>query len=367
MSTVLHHRRSKLTKRDAMMSSEDGIGAPPDLGRVGAQLRAARERNGWTLADVSASLRIRYVHLLALEEGRTGELPGLTYAVGFVRSYAKLLGLDPDEMSRRLRAEIGVDSKPELEFPAPAPERGVPAGVVVLIGAVLAIGAYVAWYRESGDRPSPAPVQVVPDRLVAMAGSPGPKSSAAGSKSAASVSPATASAADTPAQPAGAPDSQGPAAPESTAAVPPTSAAAAGLPHRDALTGLPGPAVPGLGGPAPSGPQSNTPPHVALRATADAWVQVRDSKGQVLLNRILRAGETWQVPPQPAGQPPLLLTTGNAGGTELVVDGVVSPTLGASGAVKRDLPLDPTLIREGKLRPQVAAKTAPAHGQPAEQ
>ena len=82
-----------------------------------------------------------------------------------------------------------------------------------------------------------------------------------------------------------------------------------------------------------------------LAATADAWVQVRDRGGQVLLNRILHAGETWAVP----AQPNLLLTTGNAGGTELVVDGTHRPPLGANGAVRRDLPLDPDLIKDGKL------------------
>ncbi len=82
-----------------------------------------------------------------------------------------------------------------------------------------------------------------------------------------------------------------------------------------------------------------------LRASADAWVQVRDRAGPVLLNRILHAGETWEVPPKPN----LLLTTGNAGGTDLVVDGVTSPPLGGSGAVRRDLPLDPDLIKDGKL------------------
>ena len=82
-----------------------------------------------------------------------------------------------------------------------------------------------------------------------------------------------------------------------------------------------------------------------LRANADAWVQVRDRSGSVLLNRILHAGETWEVPPKPN----LLLTTGNAGGTDLLVDGQPSAPLGGSGAVRRDLPLDPDLIKDGKL------------------
>jgi cytoskeleton protein RodZ len=59
----------------------------------------------------------------------------------------------------------------------------------------------------------------------------------------------------------------------------------------------------------------------------------------------MRAGEIWPVPTKGV----LLLTTGNAGGTDLVVDGVTSPSLGGSGAVRRDVPLDPDLIKDGRL------------------
>jgi cytoskeleton protein RodZ len=364
---VLQYRKPKLTRRDPMLSAEGGMGGLAYYGSVGAQLRAARERLGWALPDVAASLRIRYVHLLALEEDRIADLPGLTYAVGFVRSYAQLLGLNPDEMSQRLRAEMGADPKTELEFPAPPPERGVPAGVVVLLGAVLAVGAYVTWYRESGERPSPPPVQVVPDRLVAMTAPPAAGAAPAAQPAAGATvaaKPADARAANAAAQ-ASAPPAAALAAP----AVPPTAAAAAVPPRGEDQSGPGAPvkmaALASTGGAAPA---ASANPQVTLRASADSWVQVRDHKGQILLNRILRAGESWPVPQQPAGQPPLLLTTGNAGGTELVVDGVVSPSLGAAGAVKRDLPLDPALIRDGKLPAQMAASRLPAvvHPQPAQ-
>ena len=82
-----------------------------------------------------------------------------------------------------------------------------------------------------------------------------------------------------------------------------------------------------------------------LRAKSDAWMQVRDKSGQILLNRVLRNGETWQVPAKPS----LLLTTGNAGGTELLVDGTAAGSLGGDGAVRRDLPLDADAIKDGRL------------------
>ncbi len=129
--------------------------------RVGADLREARERLGWTLPAIAEHLRIRLPFLEAIEDGRIGDLPGRAYAVGFVRTYAQSLGLDPDEIARRFRAEAAdINRKTELDFPAPVPDRGIPAGAVVLLGVVLAIGAYVGWYRMSGNgRPDSEVVQ----------------------------------------------------------------------------------------------------------------------------------------------------------------------------------------------------------------
>jgi cytoskeleton protein RodZ len=333
---------------------------------IGAELRAARERFGWSLVDVSANLRIRYAHLAALEEGRIADLPGLAYAIGFLRAYAKLLGLDPDEMSRRLRAELGTEPRTELEFPAPVPERGVPAGVVVLLGAVLAIGAYIGWYRMSGDRPGPAPMRTAPDRVTLVEPPAPPAAKPAGNaEQAAAAAPETrpsAPAALEGRQP-GAPStvSGQPAGGGTTASVPPSSAAAAmpGRPQLAVQPQAPGAKPPSSqSGAQPAAPASE-PPHIMVRARGDAWVQVRDRQGQVLLSRLMRPGETWQVPPGAPGRQ-LLLTTGNAGGTELVVDGVAAPSLGAVGVLRRDLLLDPTLIREGKLQSQLAATRAPA-------
>ena len=90
----------------------------------------------------------------------------------------------------------------------------------------------------------------------------------------------------------------------------------------------------------PAAPQ----PRVVLSATADAWMQVRDKSGQVLLNRVLHPGEFWAVPAQGS----LVLTTGNAGGTDIMVDGAALPPLGASGAVKHDIPLDADLLKAAK-------------------
>lgn len=315
------------------VASDNGdLGSGP--ARVGADLRAARERLGWDLADVAAGLRIRLPYLQALEAGQIGQLPAAAYALGFLRTYSAALGLDPDEQARRFKVSTAeVTRKTKLDFPAPVPDRGVPAGAAVLIAAVLAVGAYAGWYRLSGEGKLPAEVvQPVPERLAPLAEQAVP---AAPLRPAAAPPPPEVTAV---ARPDPLPDMP---------SVAPSSAAAA-MP-------IPMP-VPPPDTPAGAAAANPDDSRIVLRARADAWLQVRDRAGPVLLNRILRAGETWPVP----AKPNLLLTTGNAGGTELLVDGVVAPALGGAGAVRRDVPLDPDAIKDGKLPVQAQAAGAPA-------
>lgn len=299
-----------------MSSAFENDEAPPLAPRAGADLRAARERVGWSLEDMATALRIRLQYLQALETGRLNALPGNAYALGFLRTYATALGLDANEITRRFKAEAAeMNAKTELAFPVPVPERGVPAGAVVLLGVVLAIGAYAGWYQLSSEGRLPAETSTqVPLRLAPLA------EQAIRSQVATAVPIAPPHVEAPPVQQAEAPP---------VPAISPSSAAAA-------------PVTP-LTVPLP--PPPPTDGRIILRASADAWVQVRDKSGPVLLNRILHPGETWEVP----AKPNLLLTTGNAGGTDLLVDGVAMASLGGNGVVRRDLPLDADLIKDGKL------------------
>ena len=76
---------------------------------------------------------------------------------------------------------------------------------------------------------------------------------------------------------------------------------------------------------------------VTLTARLDSWVQVVSENNELLLTRILRAGDTYFVPNQRG----LLLLTGNAGALEVSVDGRPLPPIGPIGAVRRNVSLDP--------------------------
>ncbi|MFC7551672.1 helix-turn-helix domain-containing protein [Pseudoroseomonas wenyumeiae] len=115
-------------------------------------MRDARLSLGVSLEEMAEQLRINRRYLSALEEGRVRDLPGVAYATGFVRSYATMLGLDAPDMVRRFREGAGMATVPkDLVFPEPVPDRGVPAGAIIMVGAVLAIAGYAGWYYWSGS------------------------------------------------------------------------------------------------------------------------------------------------------------------------------------------------------------------------
>jgi hypothetical protein len=111
---------------------------------------------------------------------------------------------------------------------------------------------------------------------------------------------------------------------------------------------------------APSVPQAApadvTPSRVRLSARTETWVQVQErASGTVLFDRVMQPGETYSVPDRPG----LLLTTGNAGGLDVQVEGDTLPPLGAERAVRRNIPLDPATLRQATAPRAPAPEPAP--------
>ena len=136
-------------------------GAP--LG-IGDRLRAAREVKGLTLEQVAAQTRIPQRHLQTIETGDFSQLPGRTYAVGFVRTYAKTVGLDQDEAVATVRAELDAQSGIEDSRPAPfepgdparVPSRGLGWFALFALLLFLAGGFFFfrAMFAPAGELPS---------------------------------------------------------------------------------------------------------------------------------------------------------------------------------------------------------------------
>lgn len=146
---------------------EDLKGTDDRTPQVGALLRASRLRVGEELREVSDVLCIRFLYLEAIEECRYADLPGDTYAVGFIRSYSEHLGLDGDEVVRRYRAEqVGKGNSSELLFPTPVQDSGVPKGAIVFVGFLIALLVYGGWYVTTTDESILSDIiSPVPDHL----------------------------------------------------------------------------------------------------------------------------------------------------------------------------------------------------------
>ncbi|HSR54986.1 MAG TPA: RodZ domain-containing protein [Alphaproteobacteria bacterium] len=117
------------------------------VGATGQELKEQREALGASLSDISDTLCIRRDFIEALESGSYDVLPGQAYAVGFVRSYAKHLGLNADRIARQFKAEVtGDHPTAKLDFLTPVAESRVPTGAVVFVAVLLALAVYGLWY-----------------------------------------------------------------------------------------------------------------------------------------------------------------------------------------------------------------------------
>jgi cytoskeletal protein RodZ len=130
---------------------------------LGARLAAARAERGWSLADAQRGTDIRLKYLEALERGDLDALPGWAYARAFVRTYARALGLDADQLVAEFE-EAAPPPPEEMEIePIGLPSaRRFPARRVVF--AVVALGALalVAWAAMSSHSKKSPPTQASP-------------------------------------------------------------------------------------------------------------------------------------------------------------------------------------------------------------
>lgn len=125
-----------------------------DLGGAGQKLRAERERQKLTLAMVAAETRIPERHLLSIESGDFDGLPARTYAIGFSRSYARMLGMDERAVASQVREEMAEHGPQERNRtasfepgdPARVPSRGL--AWFGFLAVVLLIAGCFAFYRS---------------------------------------------------------------------------------------------------------------------------------------------------------------------------------------------------------------------------
>lgn len=126
---------------------------------VGPYLEAVRARQNLTLAAISERTHIKASYIEAIEQMALERLPNRAYGVGFVRSYADALGLDPEPVIERFKAEAGLAAAARSAPETPADRQGPAVGAVahepprLSLVAVLAIVAFMIWCALSITRP----------------------------------------------------------------------------------------------------------------------------------------------------------------------------------------------------------------------
>lgn len=123
---------------------------------IGAQLARAREERGLTISDVAQQLKFAPRQLEALEQDKYEQLPGGTFVRGMVRSYARLLKIEPEPLlegiSGRFAAPDAGTLAARYSQPVPFSDNARHSTFVYLglsLGVlVIAAGIGYSWYRE---------------------------------------------------------------------------------------------------------------------------------------------------------------------------------------------------------------------------
>ena len=271
----------------------------------GEKLQREREMRAVTLEEIAEATKIGTRNLRALESNDFDKLPGGIFNKGFVRAYARYLGIDEEQAVADYLAASG-----QAEAPATGPLPELPPTVkltirrrsrwrLVVLGVLLLATAYLGWraYLQRGARA---------DEGVA----PSPPAAA---ENKAAPAPSTATTIDS-------------SSPAST--TPPVGdTAAAATPVAAQPTPSPAASVP-AGQPAPAPAESASAGGFTLdvRAKQDCWVAITVD-GKSMGNQLMKGSSQQSI----HANREIVMTVGNAGGLELYLNGKLLPPQGSTG------------------------------------
>lgn len=142
---------------------------------IGQGLRAAREARRLSVDDIAAVTRVRPQHIIAIEALDIGSLPSRPFAIGYVRAYARFLGVDEEAAIERFKVDA-PDAREPLRPPVGVTEARDPRLALIAAGTAVVLGAIIVWnvaQRAMADK-DPAPPAVAAAPSVAAAIPKGP-------------------------------------------------------------------------------------------------------------------------------------------------------------------------------------------------
>ena len=131
-------------KSQTSKSNEIAANTPEIL--FGEALQEARHKSNQSLSQISSLLRIRQDYLKAIENGTPHDIPGTTYAIGFIKSYSNYLGIDPEGYINSFKTKAqNQEFKNSNVFPSPAPEGKIPSVMVIFTTILITGGIVLIW------------------------------------------------------------------------------------------------------------------------------------------------------------------------------------------------------------------------------
>jgi cytoskeletal protein RodZ len=282
---------------------------------LGDYLKQARKKKGLSLEKVASQTRIQEHHLQALEAEDFGNLPAKVFAKGFVRSYAKALGLDEEEALQHFLQASGTfyeqlqpdQSQPHVQVKLDAaPRQSINWSLVIGALVLMAVGA--VWYGLPKQQDTPIalsePETPIPIELMEQPLSQKPNTTE-------NITPVT------PVD--SAPLEPSPPVPETV------------LPKSKPVTPILGEPIPPTEAATADGPHT-----LEIEATQLTWVVVQSDQ-QAPKEALLQPGQRirWKANQQ------FQLTLGNAAGVLIRLNGQSQGPFGKPGQVVRDIRLRP--------------------------
>lgn len=300
-----------MSPTDLDTSTEQAPRDEPARETAGGQLLAARRKQGLSLGDVARQLKLSVRQVEALERDDHASFAGPVFVRGFLRNYAKLLGLDADALlttaaptpPQATPVAVPPGQPPAVAEEAPAAGRGGRMVTAVVIAGLVVVALALLASNLSRDSNKPAEVAAVQP----PAATPTPVAAPASNPEPAAPAPIAAAAApsEAPTPPAASQENAQPSAPPASS---PATAASEPAPAPQE----PAPSV------AQTEEQAAAKPHVSttgkgsarvqMEFEGESWVEVRDGTGATIFARLNAAGTKRVV----RGDPPLSLVVGNA-------------------------------------------------------
>jgi len=281
----------------------------------GRRLRVQRQSRGIEVERIAAQLHLRVATVEALEQDRYQDLPGPVFVTGYLRNYARLLGLDPEPLIAAFRT-AHPDPEPVGLRVSPLPRQEIGSShILVRLISLALLAAVVAmlalWWQNRAELLSSS----TPDDAAGLAlTTPANTRPPLDQTSAPATQGAAGAALPLPAATGAGPEPERPAALAPPPAPPATQAQGPAVATPDTT---PDATRTGAAAEPAAGTLTDPPGEVALNFSATTWINVRDATGALILKGQMRKGDTRVL----AGSPPYAVTIGNAAALGITVGG----------------------------------------------